>query len=205
MKKILFCNVSMKSKIYKSVYKSDDFSVPVSDKEVLYPVSAFLEKTLTANDEVKVILLVKQDEFENYKKNVSDCINELSGVADKLGAKIDFKTIYTEFNEEQLTHAQLLLDIVEEFEKNAHIVSDITFGPKDLPVVLFTALNFAEKFFNCEIDNIVYGQASFSDGKPVNTKICDMVPLYYLNSVTNTVNCHSSEKAKEMLKTLLSI
>jgi hypothetical protein len=164
----------MKSKIYKSVYKSDDFSVPVSDKEVLYPVSAFFEKKITANDEVKVILLVKKDEFENYKKNVSDCINELSGVADKLGAKIDFKTIYTEFNEEQLTHAQLLLDIVEEFEKNAHIVSDITFGPKDLPVVLFTALNFAEKFFNCEIDNIVYVFGHAKIGDIVKVKITDV-------------------------------
>ena len=105
----------------------------------------------------------------------------------------------------QATHDKLLLDIVDEFEENSHITADITYGPKDLPIVLFTALNFGEKFFGCEIDNIVYGQANFVDGKPTNTKICDMIPLYYLNSVTNTVNCDSPAKAKEMLKSLLSM
>ena len=97
------------------------------------------------------------------------------------------------------------MDIVNELEDNAHITADITYGPKDLPIVLFTALNFAEKYFNCDIDNIVYGQAHFVDGKPTKTTICDMVPLYYLNSVANSVQCDSSEKAKEALKTLLSI
>ena len=66
-------------------------------------------------------------------------------------------------------------------------------------------MNFAEKFFDCEIDNIVYGQATFADGNVTNTKIRDMIPLYYLNSVTNTVQCSDPIKAKQMLKSLLSI
>ena len=90
-------------------------------------------------------------------------------------------------------------------EEKAHVIADITYGPKDLPIVLFTAMNFAEKFLDCEIDNIVYGQATFVDGNAVNTKICDMIPLYYLNSVANTVQCSSPDKAKQLLKSLLSM
>ena len=205
MKKILFCNIPMKADVDKCVYTSEDYSLPVSDTPVSYPVNAFFEKTLKVDDEVKAILLVKKDDFGYYKKNVAACIEELMSAAEKSGAKVEYKVVDTDFNEMQSTHDKLLLDIVDQFEENAHITADITFGPKDLPIVLFTALNFGEKFFNCEIDNIVYGQASFVDGKAVNTKICDMIPLYYLNSVTNTVNCSSPEKAKEMLKSLLSI
>ena len=46
---------------------------------------------------------------------------------------------------------------------------------------------------------------NFENGKVVNTKICDMIPLYYLNSVTDTIHCDEPEKAKQMLKTLLSL
>ena len=95
--------------------------------------------------------------------------------------------------------------IVDEIEDNSHIICDTTYGPKDLPIVLFSVLNFAEKYLKCDIDNILYGQATFVDGKPTDTKLCDMSPLYYLNSVTNTIRCDDPNKAREMLKNLLSL
>ena len=42
----------MTIKVSKCVYKSDDYSVPVTDTPVCYPVAAFLEKTLSNQDEV---------------------------------------------------------------------------------------------------------------------------------------------------------
>lgn len=205
MKKILFCNIPMTIKVSKCVYKSEDYSVPVTDRPVSYPVATFLEKTLSADDEIKAVLLVKKDELGQYKKNISGCIEELMTVAEVTGAKFGYTIIDTDFEETQATHDNLLLSIVDELEEKAHIIADITYGPKDLPIVLFTAMNFGEKFFDCEIDNIVYGQATFVDGNAVNTKICDMIPLYYLNSVANTVQCSDLGKAKQMLKSLLSI
>ena len=74
VKKILFCNIPMKANAEKCVYVSDDLSLPVSNTPVKYPVNAFFEKTLKTDDEVKAVLLVKKDEFGNYKKNVSECI-----------------------------------------------------------------------------------------------------------------------------------
>lgn len=205
MKKILFCNIPMTIKVSKCIYKSEDYSVPVTDRLVSYPVAAFLEKTLSAEDEVKAVLLVKKDELGQYKKNIGGCIEELLTAAEVTGAKFEYSVIDTDFEETQATHDSLLLSIVDELEEKAHIIADITYGPKDLPIVLFTAMNFGEKFFDCEIDNIVYGQATFVDGNAINTKICDMIPLYYLNSVANTVQCSDPSKAKQMLKSLLSI
>ena len=57
----------MKADVDKCVYTSEDYSLPVSDTPVSYPVNAFFEKTLKADDEVKAILLVKKDDFGYYK------------------------------------------------------------------------------------------------------------------------------------------
>lgn len=205
MKKTLLCNIAMTNNTKKSIYRSDDFSIPASETEVCFPVCAFLEKTLTEKDELEAILLVKKDAAGQFEEKLDICINELKYVEQITGAKIEIKTIMSEFEESKQVHENLLLSIVEELEANTHIIADITYGPKDLPVVLFTALNFAEKYLNCEVDNIIYGKADFIDGIPTNTKICDMVPLYYLNTITNTVQCSSPDKAKQMLRTLLSI
>lgn len=204
MKKILFCNIPMTIEISKRKYESYDISLPASESEVYFPVSSFLEKTLSENDELKAIMLVKKDKHEEYIKKIELFLEEISNISDITGAKIETITIDTEFSEEKSVHEDLLLSIIDLIDENSNIIADITYGPKDLPIVLFTAMNFAEKFLNCEIDNIVYGQATFKDGEVVETKLCDMIPLYFLNSITNTVQCSSAEKAKQMLKTLLS-
>lgn len=205
MKKILICNIPMKANTDYTVYSSSDNSLPVSERAFIYPSNSFLEKTLKGDDEIKALLLVKKDAGGFYKKNAADYMKELLEVNEKIGAKIEFKPVETDFVEEQSVHEHLMGRIVDEIEDGSHIICDITYGPKDLPIVLFTALNFAEKFLGCEIDNILYGQATFVDGKPTNTQLCDMVPLYYLNSVTETIHCNDSDKARQMLKTLLSL
>ena len=188
----------------KCVYKSSDLSLPTIDTPVYYPVNAFLGKTLKKDDDIKIVLVVKKDSQNQGKKNAAKFVEELLNV-NKVGAKIDYKIIETEFSEEQSVHEFLMSKIVDEIEDNSHIICDTTYGPKDLPIVLFSALNFAEKYLKCDIDNILYGQATFVDGKPTDTKLCDMSPLYYLNSVTNTIRCDDPNKAREMLKNLLSL
>ena len=207
MKKIVICNIPMKEKslIKESVYVSGDESLPVSSNAVRYPINAFLEKTLQSQDEVKAVLLVKKDEYSHYQENAADFVKELLKANEKIGAKIEYKIIDTDFLEKQEIHEELLSKIVDEIEDGSTILADITYGPKDLPIVIFSALNFAEKYLNCEIDHIVYGQANFENGVVVNTKICDMVPLYYLNSVTNTIREDDPQKARKMLKSLLSL
>ena len=205
MKKILLCNIPMKQNAEKTVYVSNDLSIPSSDKAVVYPINAFLENKLNINDEWKILLLVKKDQYGHYQKNAEIFMGEFKIANANANAKFELKIIETDFSEEQAVHEELMGRIVDELDDNSHIVADITYGPKDLPVVLFSALNFAEKFLGCTIDNLIYGQANFVDGKPINTKMCDMVPLYYLNSITNTIHCEDSDKARKMLKSLLSL
>lgn len=205
MKKTVICNIPMKERVDLSVYASDDQSLPVFGKAVRYPINSFLAETMTQDDEIKVILLVKKDQYGHYEKNTANFRAELNSINGAIGATLDIIIIDTEFEETKATHELLLGQIIDYLDAGAHILADVTYGPKDLLVVLFIALNFAENFLECSIDNIVYGQASFVDGQAVDTKICDMAPLYCLSSITNTIHCSTPDKAKNMLKALLSL
>lgn len=195
----------MKKVIDQVVYRSDDKSIPSADRAVRYPINAFLEETLKPSDELKIILLVKQDPHGSHEHNIGLFKEELANANASIGAKVSYTVIDTDFSQSKSVHEHLMGRLVDEFDIGVHVIVDTTYGPKDLPVVIFTALNFAEKFLKCEIDNIIYGQASFVDGHAVDTKLCDMIPLYYLGSITNTIHCIEPEKAKSMLKALLSI
>ena len=205
MKKTIICGIPMKKVLDEVVYRSDDKSIPSADRAVRYPVNAFLEETLKPSDELKIILLVKQDPHGSHEHNIGLFKEELANANASIGAKVSYSVIDTDFSQSKSVHEHLMGRLVDEFDIGAHVIVDTTYGPKDLPVVIFTALNFAEKFLKCEIDNIIYGQASFVDGHAVDTKLCDMIPLYYLGSITNTIHCIEPEKAKSMLKALLSI
>lgn len=204
MKKTIICSISMKENIDQVVYSSKDKSLSVSERKVRYPICAFLEKTMESNDELEVIILVKKDKKDYYKRNIAFFKEELEAVNKEIGAAIEYKIIDSEFEEHQTVHEQLLKDIVAQISDDSHIYVDITYGPKDLPIILFTTLGFAEKFLNCTVENIVYGQADFENGRAVNTRICDMVPLYCLSSITNTIECTDSDKARSMLNLLLT-
>ncbi len=205
MKKTIICNIPMKKEVDKSVYESDDISVAISNRAVIYPINAYLEKNVASGDELKIILLLKKDQIGHYNQNRKAFEEELSEVNSSLGASIDLVVVETDFSQKKAIHEELMGKIVDEIEEGTHLIADITYGPKDLPIIIFTALGFAEKFLECEIDAIIYGQANFVDGHAVNTKICDMSPLYYLNSVTNIIKCDEPDKARKTLKALLSV
>ena len=205
MKKIIICNIPMREYIANTVYSSDDSSLPVSDKPYRYPINSLLSQTVNVEDELKIILLIKKDENIYYEKNTADYKQEIEEICGTTGAKADFVLIDTAFSQEKENHEKLMKRLVDEIDTGAHIMVDITYGPKDLPIVIFSALNFVEKFLKCEIDNIVYGQAAFKDDKVVGSTICDMIPLYCLSSVTNTIKCDEPEKARQMLGSLLDL
>lgn len=205
MKKIVICNIPMRKNVDSMVFASNDQSLPVSDRSFRYPINSFLSETAGSSDELKVILLIKKDGNSFYKKNTEDYKQEMKYICEKTGAKSKIVLIDTDFAQEKEIHEKLLGRLVNQIDTDAHVMVDITYGPKDLPIVIFSALGFAERFLRCEVDNIVYGKAVFEDNKVVESTICDMIPLYALSSVTNTIKCDDPERARKMLESLLSL
>lgn len=205
MKKIILCSVPMKAQMDLCVYTSGDSSLPASARPVRFPICSFLERTLQDDDELKVLLLTKRDPYSHCERNADVLREELAeAAAGKQNVRITYTVIETDFAQTRAVHTQLMGRIVDELETGAHILADITYGSKDLPVIIFVALHFAEKFLDCVIDHILYGQASFENGHAVDTRLCDMSPLYCLDSVTGLIRCDDPDKARNMLKALLS-
>lgn len=205
MKKIVICGIPMREHVDSIVHTSDDASIPASGQAYRYPVNSFLSQTAKEGDDLKIILLIKKDGNTFYRKNADDYKLEIGSICKSTGLKARFVLIDTDFEQRKETHAQLMGRLVDEIDVGAHIIADITYGPKDLPIVVFSALNFAERFLQCEIDHIVYGKGDFRDGRLASSSLCDMIPLYCLGSVTNMIRCDDAQKARQMLKSLLSL
>ena len=205
MKKIVFSNLPMKKELNKLHYPVDGNKALEYDGEVSFPIISILARTLTENDDVKIVLLSKTDVEGNSADNGALFQNELNEINKKIGAHIEYVIIPTPFVETRDVHEKLFRDMVEKLEDGAEILADITYGPKSLPIIVFSVLNFAEKFFNAEIKHIVYGKVDFSSDKkvPQNPMIFDMSPLYYLNMLTNTMEFSSSKAAVEALKEII--
>ncbi len=205
MKKVLIVSIPMKGNVDLTKYVSDDRSLPVSEKERRFVITSFLEKIMKPEDHVKVLMLTQDDGKGFVERNKQYFMDEMNEANGEIGAKIEYSAIETEFDQDRNIYEQRLKRIVEEIEPGAHVLADITYGSKDLSIIIFAALGFAEKHLRCEIDNILYGQAIFENNRVESAKICDMVPLYALTSLTNSVTSESPERAKEMLNILLSV
>lgn len=206
MKKIIICNIPVQEKGDKIQYMSNDQSLPTSDQAYMYPINSFLSQTIKSNDELKVILLIKKDEKNFYEAHINTFKQEMDNICKNIGIKVEYVSIATAFNQKKASHEQLIIKLIDEIDVKAHIMIDITYASKDFPIIIFTVLNFVEKFFDCEIDNIIYCQPEFNQSNQVKkAEICDMIPLYYLNSVTDIIQCDDPSKAKQMMKSLLTL
>ena len=203
MKKIIICDIPLREDLDKALYPEDKTLGVEKAQEVVFPINACLPSILDDDKEVKVILIAKDTENQWVKKNLEIFKNEFSAFSK--GKQVEYKTIILPFEETKDINDLLLKGIISEIEDGSEIYCDITFGPRTLPIVLFVALNFAEKFCKCDIRNIIYGKVEFVKGQIKNGKIYDLLSLYYLNSINEKMSFSSSNEAKEALDLLLGM
>ena len=181
-------------------YKSTENKAIEYKGEVRFPINGLLAKTLKKDDEVKVVRIVTEKEVS---EDISEEIlkyqqEELDKINESIGAKISYEEVRETFKETSDIVQSRFRQIVGALENGCEIYADITYGPKTLTPVLFYALGFAEKFFDADIKNIVYGKAVFDKNKqpiPDATELFDVTPLYYLNSLTNVMNAPDGKTA----------
>lgn len=209
MKMIIFCDLPMKeeSELHSLHYTVAGNSTIEYDGKVRFPVNSVLARTMKSGEKVKVVLLPKDGAKGTAGKSVQLFKNELDAINEKIGANIEYVALTTPFEETKDVHESLLRAMVGELEEGVEIIGDVTYGPKPLPIIMFSVFKFAEKFFNAEIKNIVYGKVDFIPGKevPQNPILYDLTPLYYLNSVTDSMECSTAEEAVKALDILLDL
>ncbi|MDR2796714.1 MAG: TM1812 family CRISPR-associated protein [Treponema sp.] len=170
--------------------------------EVRFPVNAVLAKTMKRGEPVKVILIVTKGGTSDSEENTGVFQSELNRINEKTGAILHCDTLELPFEPTKNTFDLFLSDLIKKIPNNADIIVDITYGMKPTVLPLFCALNFAEKFCNASIQNIIYGKAEKNKqtGKMTeNPKIFDVTHLFYLNKLIGTMECPDAETAKKIL------
>ena len=200
MKRTVIVNIPMTINVQKVVYGINPEGVKGSARAVSFPIVSYLEANIRAADEINFVLIAQRSSHSKSEANIELLKEEVGEVNEAIGAKISYDIIYSEFLEERSVHERLMNEIVKRIEDGASLLVDMTFGSKDVPIVEFSALNFAEKFLHCQVDRIIYGQGIFNEEqKIVDAKLCDLSPLYSLNSLTNTLGVTDSARARQML------
>lgn len=203
---IVFTNLSMKKDLKKVHYEVDGNKNIEYDGDVCFPINSVLAKKLKKDDNVKIIAFAKQDKDGNFQENEKMFKQELNILNKEIGAKITYRTIETPFIETSEIHYDMILKAIDELNQNATIYADITYGPKTLPFIVFYVLKFAEKYYNANIENIIYGKVDFRNDNNIESfKIFDITPLYYLNGLLDSFENLEGDKARQLLEKFFKI
>lgn len=190
----------MRGDIQKTKYQDFGNSQIFSIKTA-FPTVAFIDLSIQQGDELNILMLTKTHEYAASAQNIEQFRKEVDELAAKRSFTVTYQEINTLFEESVNSHEGLMCEIAQMVEPESHIIADITYGPKELPIVLFAALSFAEKFLDATIEKILYGYGCFDQNHHfVNAKLCEMNQVYSLHSLVSAMNCNSADDAKSLLK-----
>ena len=203
--KIIFTTIPMKEHIEALHYPVAGNKAIEYEGAVSFPVNAVLAKTMQKGETVKVVRLM--NDTGASKQNAERFRAELESVNKAIGANISFYDIVESFTEDKETHEMRFRKLLDFPEPGAEIIADITYGQKTLPIVLFCALHFAEKFFNANIKHIIYGKVEFERGqiKAGTQVLYDLTPLYYLDSLTAAMEAPDGQAAIKAIDTFFAL
>lgn len=204
MNKLVILHTTLQESVHPLGYKSEDASIPDSISDCIYPVNAFLAASVSSNDQVKVILVCKEDQDERYIQNLKNFTDEFERLCGNLCQTYDIQIITTPYSSEPTTQKRVIKQIVDLVDPGCEIISDITYGSKDFAILLMAVLSFAIKHLDCIADFILYREVFFKSGAPINPILRNFAPLLHLTSLTYTLSSNNPEQAINLLDTILS-
>jgi len=203
--KLVFTTIPMKQDTMSLCYPVEGNKTIEYERRVIFPINGVLAQTLRKDEQVKVIRLmnVSGASGENARKMEA----ELKNINKDIEAFISFEDVVEAFVEDKKTLESRFRQLITLLEPNADIIADVTYGQKTLPMVLFSVLTFAEKFFNADIKNIVYGKVEFENGKPISgtQMLYDITPLYYLNSLVTAMEAPDGKSAVKIINRFFNL
>ena len=207
MQKILIVSIPMTANVAKKIsYLPGPGISKVSDVKVSYPILAYLAAHMTNDDNFHCLLIKKKGLYGKEDQYLKLFQTELDEINQAIHANISYENLESDFRQEPYVHERLMENIIKAIPNRAEVYTDITYGPKDTPLVIFAALNFAEKHLQCNIKHIIYGQGYFDqDQNFTHGSVCDMMPLYSLNSLTNAIPATDPQRSRSMLEQVLDM
>ena len=183
-----------------------NFTSQYNKDTVLFPIVPIISDTLEPGEE-GIVLAIHQanaPESENWEKFQAE-----------LGAlgKDNLTVVDPKFEERQDKDllVSLFETITDQLQDDACYYADITFGTKTYPMVMMSALSYAENILeNCTIKGLYYQEVrreyNKELGRSVNREanLYDVTSIYLMNSIIGTVAGAPAAERKKLIHLLLN-
>ena len=202
MKKIIFATVPMlpEGKLARVRYRKENTGELFSS-EASFPSIPMIEWNVDGRDEVKLVVVMTQDDNNRSQENLKRFQAELRELSNKMGIPLDIHdTIVVPHEETVQKQYQLFRNVCRHFENDSEVLIDITYGTKVTSIGLFAALAYAEKLRSCLIKHIYYGKFAHDDR--ATGELYDIRCLYELNMAVQETISTAPETLDALLEQL---
>ena len=160
--------------------KGENDFIEYQEKEFIFPISHILSGIISDDSETDVILIRTTSEYRKTEQFADEAKEELNSVLSGRCKHINYKVIDAPYSSTKNELGMIYRKLCNEISPETNIYADLTFGPKYMPLVVFCALNYAEKYSDCNIKRVLYGL--FDGQKDNKGTIVDFTSLYLLNT-----------------------
>ena len=187
MKKTLIYATPFRWKARDRRYIPDYSTDAYSGEKVLFPMDGIIKAEITEEDDVDVIFVQTLDDNEDEEKRkdtdefVERGTNEISALFEGACHSLSFSVIQVRFHSTSADIINLYKEVCGRIAENSVCYADVTFGEKYIMMLIFCALNYAEKYLGCEVAQLLYGR--FDGDNEKDACLIEFTPLYLLNSL----------------------
>lgn len=185
MKRIYITAVPLPSNFILKPQKVECVNLDLrSDDQLIFPISRLIEATMRDGDEAEIIT-VRQTNASGDEN-----MNRLKQDLAALHIRYQIKDITTPENQNKDALLDLFKQLAQAIDPQCCIYADSTFGTKTYPIILFAALNYAEKIKECELHCLMYQEQrrDAQTHETTGTYLYDITSLFYLNSVVDAMS-----------------
>lgn len=182
MKRIYITAIPLDSNFAISRYAAEPVNYKQTCKmESCYPITPVLADTAKPGDTIKVIAVRQKN--SPHSENLEIFRRELDSLQLPY-TLIDLTTPESQQRDSLLALFEALTDALED---DACYYADATFGTKTFPLVLSSALHYADKLLDdVEISGIYYRELTRENGEVKSVSQYDISTLFTLDSIVDT-------------------
>ncbi len=187
MKKTLIYVTPFRWKALDRKYVPDFKTDAYSNEKVLFPMNGIIKHEISPEDDVDVIFVQTIDDNKNPAKSrdTDEFVNrgkeEILSLLKDACRSLTFKIVRVRFHSVSEDIINLYKEVCGKIEEGSVCYADVTFGEKYIMMLIFCALNYAEKYLGCEVSQLLYGR--FDGDNEKDAYLIEFTPLYLLNSL----------------------
>ena len=157
--------------------------IPTAEGRFHMPVNAILPANIENGSHVRVVILESTRESIDADAIADLCRKETESVLSGKDCQIEISIVKNPFSASRENMGRIYKSLLPEIVEGSTVLADVTYGPKYIPLLIFSLLSYAERFLGCEVESIIYGQVFFdAQKKPYNPQLFDITSIYLLSS-----------------------